>query len=94
MSERKFGYNGPVTVGNVYSDLQSDKRMSLVSTSTAGSGSAASDASFNLSPYYEGQRSPMAVAKSLAPSTGRSGYENVPNSGVRNEQDELDEINR
>ena len=84
-------------MGNMYSDLQSDKRMSLVSTSTAGSGSAASDVSFNLSHYSEGERSTLAAAGGVAsyrPTMNRSGYENVPSNGVRNEQDELDEINR
>ena len=94
-SERKYGYNGSVAIGGMYSDLQSDKRMSLVSTSTAGSGSAASDVSFNLSHYGEGERSMLAAAGGVArPTMNRRGYENVPGNGVMNEQDELDEINR
>ena len=106
ISEGKFGYNGPIAIGNVYSDLQTDKRMSLISTSTTGSGSATSDTPFIMPPYLEEdspQPSPLAVVAHgvQAPQTqrlNRSGYENVedclPNRQPSNEQEELAEINR
>ena len=103
-SERKYGYNGSLTMGNVYSDLQTDKRMSVVSTSTAGSGSACSDGSYSMPLYYEGERSqlsPLAVSSHgiEAPQRpSRSGYENVdarvPNRPPRNDQEDLAEVNR
>ena len=98
ISERKFGNNGPNTVGNVYSDLQTDKRMSLISTSTAGSGSATSDAPCGSSLYHdEGdspQQSPLAVgmvgdSNRLQRMMHRSGYENVEGSLPNRQQEPL-----
>ena len=99
ISERKFGYNGPMAVGNVYSDLQTDKRMSLISTSTAGSGSATSDAPYSSSLYHDEdspQQSPLAVGM-VGDSNGpqslqrfhRSGYENVEGCLPNRQQQQL-----
>ena len=94
--ERKLGYNGPMAVGNVYSDLQTDKRMSLISTSTAGSGLATSDAPYSLSLYNDEdgspQQSPLAVGAVVGDSNGpqrlhRTGYhENVVEGSTSNRQ--------
>ena len=103
ISERKFGYSGPVAVGNVYSDLQTDKRMSLISTSTAGSGSATSDAPYSSSLYHDEdspQSSPLAVGmvgdsngvqapRSHHRSLHRSGYENVEGCLPNKQQQQL-----
>jgi hypothetical protein len=96
-SERKISYNGPIAMGNVYSDLQTDKRMSLISTSTAGSGSATSDAPCGSSHYHDEadspQQSPLAVGM-VGDSNGpmrmhRSGYENVEGSLPNRQQQHL-----
>ena len=98
ISERKLSYNGPIAMGNVYSDLQTDKRMSLISTSTAGSGSATSDAPCGTSLYHdEGdspQQSPLAVgmvgdSNGLQRMMHRSGYENVEGSLPNRQQEQL-----
>ena len=84
-----------MAVGNVYSDLQTDKRMSLISTSTAGSGSATSDAPYSSSLYNDEdgspQQSPLAVGAVVGDSNGpqrlhRTGYENVVEGSTSNRQ--------
>ena len=93
--DSESGYNGPAPWpwGNVYSDLQTDKRMSLISTSTAGSGSATSDALYSSSLYNDEdgspQQSPLAVGAVVGDSNGpqwlyRTSYENVVEGSTSN----------
>ena len=78
----------------------------MVSTSTAGSGSACSDGSYNMPHYSESERSqlsPLAAANHGGEGNQRlamrNGYENidarVPNKlQLRNGQEDLAEVNR